>query len=149
MPSIASLASLNAPAATPNTPALSTSGGPKLGQADFMKLLMAQMQHQNPLDPQSGTEYMSQLAQFSTLQGINQLNQNFNNMVMLQSLNQSVSLIGKTVTYLDTNGKSATGTVGSIALVAGQPQLVVNKQNVSLQQIQSVQAGPRSASGIS
>lgn len=139
MSSIASLTSLNAgaPASTASTTSSSSSG--VLGQADFMKLLIAQMKNQNPLDPQSSTDFATQLAQFSSLNGINQLNQNFTNMLMLQGLSQGTNLIGKTVVYnKDTAGNTAKGTVSSVNVNNGAIQLVIGSANVSLSQIKTV-----------
>ena len=48
-----------------------------LGRAEFMQLLIAQLENQNPLSPQEGTEFVAQLAQFSTLDGVNKLNDSF------------------------------------------------------------------------
>ena len=132
-PAIASLTG----AAAPSKPANA------LGQTDFLKLLMAQMQHQNPTSPTSATDYVTQMAQFSSVQGLSQLNQSITSLIALQGLTQGVALIGKTVAYANAAGKTVTGTVGSVAMVAGQPQLVINNTNVSLSQIQGIQAGPR------
>ena len=71
-----------------------------LGQDAFMKLLVAQIQHQDPLNPQSNTEFVSQLAQFSSLSE----QTNTNKLLELVSIQQKglantddVQLIGKTV----------------------------------------------------
>jgi flagellar basal-body rod modification protein FlgD len=146
MAGIASLSSLNAPSASTLAAAAASSasgGSQTLTQANFIQLLTAQMQNQDPTNPTSPTDYMAQLAQFSTLQGINQLNQNFTSLIAMQSLSQSVGLIGKTVTYTDATGKVQSGAVTSIAMVGGQPQLVVNKTNVSLGQVQTIQSTPK------
>lgn len=142
---IASIASLNASSSARPASSSGSIGSTVLGQNDFMKLLMTQMQNQNPMDPTNSAEFMSQLAQFASLQGITQLNQNFANLLTLQSLNQGTSLIGKPITYTDSGGRTASGTVGSVSMVGGQVQLVVNGTNVSLSQIQSVQAAPRTS----
>ena len=44
-------------------------GSPNLGQADFLRLLTAQMQNQDPLKPLDNAEFLSQMAQFSTVPG--------------------------------------------------------------------------------
>jgi flagellar basal-body rod modification protein FlgD len=143
---MSSIASPLASSTLAPTTASSFSPAPKaatgLQQPDFLKLLMAQMAHQNPTSPTSANEFVSQMAQFSSVQGITQLNQSIANLVALQSLTQGVSLIGKTVSYTDASGKAASGTVGSVAMVSGQPQLVINNTNVNLSQIQSIQATP-------
>ncbi len=78
---------------TPKTSAPSQ----ELGQVDFMKLIIAQMQNQNPLDPQSDTDFMAQMAQFEAL---NQMKTVASGMKVLQGLNElsgAASLIGKNV----------------------------------------------------
>lgn len=139
---IASVASLNA-AGTSAAPTASPANA-ALGQADFMKLLMAQMRNQNPMDPQNGADFAAQLAQFSSLDGINKLNQNFASLLMLQGLSQGTALIGKTVTYAkDAAGNTARGTVGSVSVINGQIHLMVGNTNVSLSQIRSVEGGTK------
>jgi flagellar basal-body rod modification protein FlgD len=142
---VASLASLNS--AAPNSAAsslASMTGKGALGQADFMKLLMAQMRNQNPMDPQNGADFAAQLAQFSSLDGITQLNQNFASLLTLQSLSQGTNLIGKTVVYTkDAAGNTGRGTVSSVSVIGGQIQLVVGNANVGLNQIRSVEASTK------
>ena len=138
---VATAASLNAaPSASSVSSALSGSGP---GQINFMQLFMAQMQNQDPTNPTSPTDYVTQMASFSTVQGITQLNQSITSMLAMQGLSQSVNLIGKAVTYTNSAGKSVSGTVSSVSMVGGQPQLMINNANVGLSQIQTVQAGAK------
>jgi flagellar hook assembly protein FlgD len=68
-----------------------------LGEVDFMKLIVAQMQNQNPLDPQKDTDFMAQMAQFESL---NQMKTVADGMKVLQGINElssATSMIGKTV----------------------------------------------------
>ncbi len=74
-------------------------------QPNFMQLLMAQMQNQDPTNPTSATDYVTQMAQFSSVQGITQLNQNISTLLAMQTMTQGVSLIGKTVSYTNAAGK--------------------------------------------
>lgn len=61
-----------------------------LGKEAFLQLLVTQMQYQDPLNPQADTEFISQLAQFSSLEQMQNLNTTFSN-------TSSLSLVGKTV----------------------------------------------------
>ena len=54
--------------------AATTKKADTLGQADFMRLMTEQLSHQDPLKPRSNSEFVAQLAQFSTVQGISELN---------------------------------------------------------------------------
>lgn len=70
---------------------------------DFLTLLMAQLQYQDPLNPMEGTEFTSQLAQFSSLEQLTTINENLECLQLYQaSLNnaQAVDFIGKTVRAL-------------------------------------------------
>ena len=87
-----------------NTPSsnISTSS---LGKDDFLRLLLAEMQHQDPLSPASSTEFVAQLAQFSSLEQLTTMNSSLEatlkyNQSLSESINNSVivNLIGKTVT---------------------------------------------------
>jgi flagellar basal-body rod modification protein FlgD len=69
----------------------------ELGQVDFMKLIVAQMQNQNPLEPQSNTDFMAQMAQFEAL---NQMKAMADGMKVLQGVNElssATSMLGKTI----------------------------------------------------
>lgn len=69
-----------------------------LSQVDFMKLIIAQMQNQNPLEPQKDSDFMAQMAQFEAL---NQMRIVADGMKVLQGINEltsATSLIGKEVT---------------------------------------------------
>jgi len=98
-----------------NASALDISG---LGKDEFMKLLLAQMQHQDPLSPADNTEFIAQLAQFSSLEQMTNLNENLGTMIeanqnIASSINNSmlVSYIGKDVNassnYFNFDGETA------------------------------------------
>ena len=81
-------------------PQSSTGASSRLGKEEFLKLFMAQMQYQNPLEPLKGTEFTAQLAQFSQLEQMWNINENLkNNQLFLNSLNnaQAVNFIGKNI----------------------------------------------------
>ncbi|MBL4608022.1 MAG: flagellar hook assembly protein FlgD [Pseudomonadales bacterium] len=69
-------------------------------QTDFMKLMIAQLQNQNPLDPKDGAEFLSQLAQFTQVEGITRLNEQVeglsNRFSSSQAL-QATALVGRKV----------------------------------------------------
>jgi flagellar basal-body rod modification protein FlgD len=72
-----------------------------LGKDDFLNLLVTQLQHQDPLNPAESTEFTAQLAQFSSLEQLNNINDNLKNMALFQTAvtnSQAVSFIGKEIT---------------------------------------------------
>jgi len=69
-------------------------------QMDFMKLLIAQMQNQNPLEPMDNTEMASQLAQFSQLNQLESMNSTFAEVLTSVERTYASSLIGKEISFL-------------------------------------------------
>ena len=66
-----------------------------LGEDDFLKLLIAQMQNQDPLNPASNTEFVAQLAQFSTLEQLTTMNSNLEeSLIFNQSVTESMPALG-------------------------------------------------------
>ncbi|MDP4173250.1 MAG: flagellar hook capping FlgD N-terminal domain-containing protein [Bacteroidota bacterium] len=95
----------------------STTSKTSLGKDDFLKLMMAQLKYQDPLNPMDGTEYATQLAQFSSLEQLTNMNTSLNNSInanylLAQSVNNTmaVSLIGKEIklsgSTINYNGES-------------------------------------------
>jgi len=85
---------------------LATTQTGAMGKDDFLNLLITQLQNQDPLNPTDSTEFTAQLAQFSSLEQLGNVNENLMELKNFQaSINnsQAVSLIGKTVTA---NGNS-------------------------------------------
>lgn len=74
-----------------------------MGKDDFLKMMIAQLQHQDPLNPLDGTDFTAQLAQFSSLEQLSNMNTQLETLGLYQSsLNntQSVSLLGKEITAI-------------------------------------------------
>lgn len=110
-----------------------------IGEQQFLQLMAAQLQYQNPLDPVQQQDMLSQLAQFSTLGGIEKLNSNFDDLFRLQSLTQGAGLVGKTVKYISVaTGEVATGTVDRAGLSGGKLAVTVNGEDVSLDYLLAV-----------
>ena len=91
--------------------------GNELGQAAFLELMITQMNNQNPLSPQDNSEFVAQLAQFSSVEGLERLNTSFNNFASNNAL-QASSLVGRSVTV---ESEKSTLTKGGI--VAGSVDL--------------------------
>ncbi|MDQ5985771.1 MAG: hypothetical protein CSYNP_01488 [Syntrophus sp. SKADARSKE-3] len=90
----------------------STATGKTLGKDDFLKMLLAQMKNQDPLNPQDGAQFASQLAQFSSLEQLQNLNASISNQTLSMTTmahTQAVSMIGKTVNISGGNSLVAAG----------------------------------------
>jgi len=107
-------------------------------ESDFLQLLVAQMQNQDPTSPMSATDFMTELADFSSVEGINNLQNAFTSNLPMQSLTEGANLIGSTVGYTDAKGADASGVVDSVSISNGQVQLSINNTDVALSQVLSV-----------
>lgn len=111
-----------------------------VGQDQFLQLLVAQMKSQNPLEPTTNQEFLGQLAQFSTLSGIEKLNANFSDLLTLQQITDGASLIGKHVSYMNSSNQSVAGVVNSLTMSNGAVQIHVGADTVGLDKILGVAA---------
>lgn len=112
-------------------------------QMDFMKLLITQLQNQNPLEPLDNNEMASQLAQFSQLQELESINSNFAKVLTTAERNYANSLIGKEISYkLENQTGSGDVTSGIVEEVYnnidGQIILVVGNHPLGVEDIISV-----------
>lgn len=105
-------------------------GKEELGRTQFLELMIAQMSHQDPLDPAKNEEFVAQLAQFSTLEGIENLNKSFETVALAMQTSmatQAAALVGRNV-VAPTNATalgSEGGVLGSIELPAAASDVIV------------------------
>lgn len=102
-----------------------------LGQDAFLQLMITQMKNQDPLAPQSNSEFVAQLAQFSSVQGLEKLNSNFNTFSSGFQSNQALqasSLVGRSVSVEGSNSiLSEDGIIsGTITVPASTSDLKIN-----------------------
>ncbi len=122
---------------TSTASALDTTPNPSqtLNQNDFLKLLVSQIQYQDPMNPKSDTDMASQMAQFTTLQ---QASQSTTSLAMLQAN----SLLGSTVTVpADLQNPTAgtiNGVVSGVVMNNGTPQITVGTNTYTLSQVLAV-----------
>jgi len=83
-------------------------------QMDYMKLLITQLQNQNPLEPLDNNEMASQLAQFSQLQQLESMNESFAKVLATTELTYANSLIGKEVSFIAETETGATDITSGI-----------------------------------
>ncbi|MCM8525343.1 MAG: hypothetical protein NE327_02425 [Lentisphaeraceae bacterium] len=88
-----------------------------IGKEGFLKLLITQLQNQDPLEPMSNEDFAAQLAQFSSLEQMQNLNENFGQLMDLTKISGSANLIGKTVQYMDEgSGLNLSGVVDKVLI---------------------------------
>jgi flagellar basal-body rod modification protein FlgD len=96
-----------------------------LGKDDFLKLLIGQMQNQDPLSPSDPSQQMGEMTQFSILEQITNLAQSQQASAANDYDQQAVSLIGRTVTYARRDGSAASGVVSQVTFTSRGPTLTI------------------------
>jgi flagellar basal-body rod modification protein FlgD len=143
MSAISSISSnLTAPTSTPSgaTPT-ATVTQKALGQEDFLKLLAQQFQSQDPLKPMDDTSFISQMAQFTSLQQSSEMAKTMSAMQAEQQTVTANSYLGHTVTVDAGNGQTASGNVDAVDMSDGTPRLVVGSSTYPLSSVLLVQPG--------
>jgi len=122
-----------------------TGSASKLDSQAFMNLLMKQLQYQDPMEPVSNTEFISQQAQFSQLSTTQDMS---SNIASNNGISQALSLVGKDVTLTDPNhvDKTITGTVESATMNGKNSTIKVGGKDYALSYLKSVDTSTAAAS---
>jgi len=136
MASVQDLKSMTSTASAAQTSA--SGANSSLGKDDFLKLFVTQLQHQDPLSPMENSEFMGQMASFSTLEQVSKLAAANEQLAAQMSLTASVGLLGREVTWTDTAGAVQSGTVDRVSSEAGRSQLTVGGVSVDLTSVTQV-----------
>jgi flagellar basal-body rod modification protein FlgD len=106
-------------------PAAQKSAGTTLGKDDFLKLLVGQLQHQDPLAPSDDQQWIGQMAAFSQLEQVSNMAATSQKIADTLNRNGTLALIGHSVTYLDDAGNAQNGTVEKVDMVDGTASLTI------------------------
>jgi flagellar basal-body rod modification protein FlgD len=125
------------PAATIPT-ALSTNGSARvptqtLGQDEFLKLLVTKMQSQDPMNPQGDTEFISQMAQFTSLENSKSMQADLQSLTASGMLGRSVTIKG--ASSINGQQPDVTGIVTSVSMKNGSPTIEVDGDDYDLNQV--------------
>lgn len=118
------------------SPASSTTSTGAPSESEFLQLMMDQLKNQDPLNPADPTQYMSELASFSSLDEEMQISSSASQTASNGSSTAALNLIGKSVNYLDNDGNPQSGTVSAVDFTSSGPTLTVGTTSgISLSQI--------------
>ena len=120
---------------------MSTAGVSSLTSSEgtdfYMQLLITQLQNQDPMEPLSNTDMVTQMAQLSTVEALDNLSAGFSEMLKLQQLLGGAELLGRQIEYTDGN-TVVSGVVDSAHTSDGQIILGVGDREVSLDQVERI-----------
>jgi len=116
-----------------------------LDQQDFLKLLVAQMTSQDPLNPKNDIEMIPQLVSFSTLAQSQSMQADIASLRAQQEVLQANSLLGRTVYIKESDDSTIMGRVDAVSMEEGTPKLVVNGQGYELSQLLGITPTPANA----
>jgi flagellar basal-body rod modification protein FlgD len=107
-----------------------------LGKEDFLRLLVVQLENQDPTKPLEDKEFISQMTQFSSLEQMTEINKTLSNLVTNYKLNLSYSILGKQVEVLDTvTGELKSGEVSDVSFGQGVPKITFNGLQYSIDDV--------------
>ncbi len=101
-------------------------GKTTLGKDDFLKLLVGQLQHQDPMQPSDSSAWIGQMAQFSQLEQVSNTAATTTKIADTLNRNGTLGLIGHAVTYLDADGGTHDGQVETVDVAGGLTSLTVD-----------------------
>ena len=110
----------------------------ELGKDDFLQLLVAQLTHQDPTSPLEDTQFVAQMAQFTSLEQLTNMNRSFETLNKLIGDSSAVNVVGKQVDF-EQNSGTVSGTI-TAATRGNNPQVQVNGKWYAWSDVQTVYA---------
>jgi flagellar basal-body rod modification protein FlgD len=122
---------------TDNTAAINAAFA-ALGPNDFLKMMLAQLQNQSPLDPTNSNDMLQELSTLTQVSTSQSLQTTLNSVLLGQNLADAGVLIGATVSGLSDDAQRIVGTVSSVSISSGTPKLNIGSATMSLSNIESI-----------
>lgn len=125
---------------TTNTAGANTARSNELDSSQFMQILLAQLTHQNPLEPMDNAEMMSQFSQLNSLQELRGINTSMEAVSASSQTTYLSSLIGKIVKASRADGKIIEGVVEGVVTDVENPQVLIGDERVDLIDVLEIKA---------
>jgi len=128
-------------------PSTSSASNPyNLTSADFVKMMITQLQNQDPLQPESNDQLMSQMNQIGQLQSNSMMQDTLKGLGLQTQIGSASSLIGKMVEGMDQNNNTIRGLVNSVKLQSNGVSLELdNGQSLDLSRVTAISPAPAAA----
>ncbi|HET8588091.1 MAG TPA: flagellar hook capping FlgD N-terminal domain-containing protein [Nakamurella sp.] len=112
----------------------------QLGGDTFLKLMVAQLRNQDPMNPTDSTQFLAQTAQFTTVEKLTTMAAQTTQALTLQRDLGAAGMVGRTVSYTAADGSQAQGAVDSVRFTDAGPVLAVGSDEVPLDSVLGVTA---------
>jgi flagellar basal-body rod modification protein FlgD len=106
----------------------------------FLKLLVAQLKYQDPTKPTDSTQFLSQTAQFTMVEKVEESNKAQQQLLTAQLMTSAAGLVGRSITFLDAKGEPGTGVVTAATISGSSPTVKVGNTDVPLSSVTEVRA---------
>ncbi|HEY2147601.1 MAG TPA: flagellar hook capping FlgD N-terminal domain-containing protein [Pirellulales bacterium] len=106
--------------------------------SQFLKMMLTEMQNQDPLNPMQTSQIMDELGQMQQITASNKLTSTLDAMALGQSLSNATSLIGKNIDGIDDSGNPAAGVVSKVSVANNAAKIYVGSQVLSLNNVHDV-----------
>lgn len=126
------------PAAATSATASPSPAAPALGKDAFLKLLVAQLRYQDPMNPADSSAFLAQTAQFTMVEKLEEMARQGVDTLAAQRTTAAGSLLGRRVTYVGSDGADETGVVTAVRLGASSPVLRIGEHDVPLAAVKEV-----------
>jgi flagellar basal-body rod modification protein FlgD len=127
----------NSSSSQDTTAALSSSLG-SLNLDDFLKMLLTELQNQDPLSPMDSSQMLTQIGQISQVGATQSLTDTLQSVLLGQNLNNATAMMGKTISGLADDGTNVTGKVDKVTIANNQPVLTIGDKTVQLKNVKAV-----------
>lgn len=110
-----------------------------LGKDSFLKLLVTELRHQDPTKPMEDRDFIAQMAQFSSLEQMSNINKEMRNLVASSKSSEAYGMLGRDIeAYNPANNRKIQGTVNSVFFKGDEVMLTVGGEEVAMKYVHSV-----------
>jgi flagellar basal-body rod modification protein FlgD len=124
--------------ATPSSSSADLSSTSKVDKDMFLKLMVAQLKNQDPMNPTDSSQFLAQTAQFTSLEKLTDVADQTSQALSAQLAFGASGLVGRSVTYTGADGAEKTGTVSTVSFTGNGPMLGIDGSDVALNSVTGV-----------
>jgi flagellar basal-body rod modification protein FlgD len=110
----------------------------ELTMNDFIKMMVAELENQDPMNPMSNTEMLQQISQIRSITSNDKLTTSIESLTTGQALATASGLIGKTITGTNSLNETATGKVDKVTIEDGKAKLYVGSSIINVENVTSI-----------